>query len=156
MAELRGTHRHLIDRRTVRAADSCGDLHGLPGGSTSCWGRLTSVAALLMVAGGCGGAAPAGPSTAPPPPPPKDATHSALADEDTYQPPYSKPELQKALSAERVLEVTAERKVNELEDLLARQPDTALADQLHAALAVTSSTRSALRAFCSSGLLYGG
>jgi hypothetical protein len=86
-----------------------------------------------MVAGGCGG----GSAAAPPPVPPVaatpagDPTQSSFADEDIYRPPYGKPELQKALSAERVLEVTAARQVGELEDLLARQADTAIADQLY-------------------------
>lgn len=109
-------------------------MHGLPGGSTTCQSRLTWAAALLMVAGGCGG----GDATRPPaasPAPPRDPEPSTLADEDRVQPPYGKPELQKALSGERVLEVTAERQVSELEDLLARQPDPAIADQLYLARA---------------------
>jgi hypothetical protein len=58
--------------------------------------------------------------------------HSALADEDAYKPAYGKPDLQKALIAERGAEATAERKVAELE---ARASDPAVDDQLRVATA---------------------
>jgi hypothetical protein len=87
---------------------------------------------MLMVATGCGGAA-----TPPRPPAPQtdNGAPATLAADDNYQPAYGKPELQKALSAERVLEATAERQVAELDDLLARQGDATLADQLYVARA---------------------
>lgn len=58
----------------------------------------------------CGGAG----ATVPPPAEP-EAPHSALADEELYRPSYGKPELQRALIAERAAEATGERKVSELE-----------------------------------------
>lgn len=67
----------------------------------------------------------------PPPAEPDDQAHSALADEDAYKPTYGKPELQKALIAERGAEATAERRVSELE---ARPADSLIADQLRVAV----------------------
>jgi hypothetical protein len=76
---------------------------------------------------GCGGGA-----TLPPPAGPEKAARSTLADEDSYKPSYGKPELQRALIAERGAEATGERRVAELE---ARQADAAVDDQLRVAVA---------------------
>jgi hypothetical protein len=60
-------------------------------------------------------------------------THTQLADEDRFTPSYAKPELSKALIAERAAEATAEQTVAELE---ARDPrDAAADDRLRAATA---------------------
>jgi hypothetical protein len=59
-------------------------------------------------------------------------THTELADEDRYVPTYGKPELQRALIAERGLEATGEKTVAELE---AKQSDTASQDRLRVAVA---------------------
>jgi hypothetical protein len=84
--------------------------------------------ALVALAFGCAG----GSGVRPPPSEPDDQAHSALADEDSYRPSYGKPDLQKALIAERGAEATAERRVAELE---ARPSDAPVADQLRVALA---------------------
>jgi len=82
------------------------------------------------------GCAPA--AVGPPPADPGDAPHSALAADDSDKPAYGKPELQKALIADRAAEATLERRVAELE---AREPDAggrdtaATADQLRIAAA---------------------
>jgi hypothetical protein len=55
-----------------------------------------------------------------------------LAAEDRYQPSYDKPELSRALIAERAAEASAERQVTELED---RPASPATTDQLRVALA---------------------
>jgi hypothetical protein len=68
----------------------------------------------------------------PPPSDPQQASHSELADEDSYKPAYGKAELQKALTAERGAQTSAERRVGELE---ARPADTAGDDQLRVATA---------------------
>src|SRR4051794_25916073 len=47
--------------------------------------------------------------------PPDPETHSQLAEEDAYVPAYGKPDLQRALIAERGIEATQERVVGELE-----------------------------------------
>jgi hypothetical protein len=52
-------------------------------------------------------------------------THTQLADEDRYTPTYGKPELSRALIAERGAEATAEKTVAELE---AKDPRDAAAD----------------------------
>jgi hypothetical protein len=83
---------------------------------------------VLAVAVGCAG----GSGVRPPPTDPDDQAHSALADEDAYKPTYGKPDLQKALIAERGAEATAERRVAELE---ARPSDSLIADQLRVAVA---------------------
>jgi hypothetical protein len=71
---------------------------------------------LAMLAVAAVGCTPGGPTRPPPvdPADPADARHSALADEDLYKPSYGKPELQKALIAERGLEATGERRIAEL------------------------------------------
>jgi hypothetical protein len=84
--------------------------------------------ACLALAIGCAGSNATRPSTAEP----DDQTHSALADEDAYKPTYGKPELQKALIAERGAEATAERRVAELES---RPTDSLVSDQLRVAVA---------------------
>jgi len=58
----------------------------------------------------------------PPPIDPGESPHSALADEDRYQPTYGKPELQKALIDERAAEATLERRIAEVEAQLASPP----------------------------------
>ena len=85
-------------------------------------------AACLALAAAC---AP-GSGARPPPSAPDDQAHSALADEDTYKPTYGKPDLEKALIAERGAEATAERRVADLE---ARPSDSQTADQLRVAVA---------------------
>ncbi|HEY0987056.1 MAG TPA: hypothetical protein VGD80_08390 [Kofleriaceae bacterium] len=85
-------------------------------------------AACLALAAAC---AP-GSGARPPPSAPDDQVHSALADEDTYKPTYGKPDLEKALIAERGAEATAERRVADLD---ARPPDALVADQLRVAVA---------------------
>jgi hypothetical protein len=85
-------------------------------------------AACLAFVIGCAG----GNGVRPPPADPDGTSHSTLADEDAYKPTYGKPELQKALIAERGAEATAERRVAELE---ARPSDTLTADQLRVAIA---------------------
>jgi len=84
-------------------------------------------AAWLAVLAGCGAAS----ATRPPPVDP-EPVHSALADEDLFKPSYGKPELQKALIAERGAEATGERRVSELE---AKPGDLAVDDQLRVAAA---------------------
>jgi len=76
----------------------------MTGGSGTHW-----LAVWAIAAAGC----PGGP-TRPPPVDPADVPHSALADEDMYRPSYGKPELQRALIAERGLEATGERRIAEL------------------------------------------
>jgi len=85
-------------------------------------------AACLALAAAC---AP-GSGARPPPSAPDDQAHSALADEDTYKPTYGKPDLEKALIAERGAEATAERRVGDLE---ARPADSLITDQLRVATA---------------------
>jgi hypothetical protein len=89
--------------------------------------RWLAALGVLAAAAGC---AP-GTGGRPPPVDPGDAPHSALAADDLYRPSYGKPELQKALIAERGLEATGERRIAELE---ARQADTGPADGSAAAL----------------------
>lgn len=67
-----------------------------------------------------------------PPADPDEPGTSVLADEDAYRPSYGKPELQKALIAERGAEANAERRVAELEG---RRADPLVDDQLRVALA---------------------
>jgi hypothetical protein len=76
----------------------------------------------------CGG----GQAVAPPPADPSAPTQAALADEELFQPSYAKPELSRALIAERGAEATAERQVADLE---ARPSDPATDDQLRVATA---------------------
>jgi len=83
---------------------------------------------VLAVTWGCAGGRAAGP----PPSEPGDATHSALADDDTFQPSYGKPELSRALINERGLEAGAERQLGDLE---ARPSDPATDDQVRVASA---------------------
>ncbi len=59
-------------------------------------------------------------------------THAAFADEDVYQPTYGKPDLERALIAERAAEASAERRVA---DLASREGDDEL-EQATADLAV--------------------
>ena len=56
---------------------------------------------------------------------PGDVTHSELAADDAFKPSYGKPELQRALIAERGAEATGEKRVAELE---AKTDDDALRD----------------------------
>ena len=93
---------------------------------TGAWLAVVAVAAV--------GCAPGGPSR-PPPVDPADASHSALADEDIYKPGYGKPELQKALIAERGLEATGERRIAELaaQQAGAAAASVAVDDQLRVA-----------------------
>ncbi len=81
---------------------------------------------LLAAFLGCGG----GGRTAPLPEDP--ARHSELADDDRFVPAYGKPELQKALIAERGAEATGERMVSELQ---AQAGDLAGEDRLRVAVA---------------------
>jgi hypothetical protein len=81
-----------------------------------------------------------GPAATLPPPASPEEPHSTLADEDAYRPGYGKPELGKALIAERAAEATQERRVAELEARLADPPapgatNPALEDQLRVATA---------------------
>jgi hypothetical protein len=84
--------------------------------------------ACLAVLVGCSGAA----TMRPPPDEPGQPSHSVLADDDSYQPAYSKAELQNALSAERDAAAGADRRVSDLE---ARPSDAATQDQLRVAIA---------------------
>jgi hypothetical protein len=84
--------------------------------------------AACALAVGCAGSN----ATRPPANEPDEPGHSALAVEDAYKPTYGKPELQKALIAERGAEATAERRVAELE---ARPVDSMVSDQLRVAVA---------------------
>ena len=86
---------------------------------------LLALPPLLIACAGAG-------AVRPPPADPDDTPHSALADEDAYRPAYGKPELQKALIAERGAEATAERKLAELQ---ARPSDTLIDDQVRVATA---------------------
>ncbi len=125
----------------------------LPGGSTSsrrrpgrgpridraaprAW-RRTCLVAWLGLAIGCAGGTAAGP----PPAEPIQAP-TALAEEDHHQPSYGKPELSRALIAERAAEASAERLVAELED---RPASPAADDQLRVALADLAVRRRFLR-----------
>lgn len=83
---------------------------------------------MLALAVGCAG----GTGARPPPTDPDDQARAALADEDAYKPTYGRPDLQKALIAERGAEATAERRVADLE---ARQADSLIGDQLRVAVA---------------------
>ncbi|HSS01132.1 MAG TPA: hypothetical protein VLM79_28940 [Kofleriaceae bacterium] len=83
---------------------------------------------VLALATGCA----TGSSVRPPPSDPDDHPRSTLADEDAYRPTYGKPELQRALIAERGAEATAERRVTDLE---ARPDDSLVTDQLRVAAA---------------------
>lgn len=84
---------------------------------TAVWLAVVGVAG-----GGAGAGCTPGSAARPPPVDPAEAPHSALADEEVYKPSYGKPELQKALIAERGLEATGERRIAELE---AKQADAA-------------------------------
>ena len=96
---------------------------------------MTGVAVASAIAwlAGCPGSGTA----LPPPGNPDDAPHSTLADEDTDKPSYGKPELQRALIAERGTEASLERRVGELEARrdAASAADLALDDQLRVAVA---------------------
>jgi hypothetical protein len=85
---------------------------------------MTAACALAV---GCAGSN----ATRPPTGEPDDQAHSTLAAEDAYKPTYGKPELQRALIAERGAEATAERRVAELE---ARPTDSLVSDQLRVAI----------------------
>jgi hypothetical protein len=65
---------------------------------------------MLVAFLGCGGGNPTHPRQ-----PDDPGAHSQLADEDRFVPTYGKPELQKALIAERGIEATAERMIADLE-----------------------------------------
>jgi hypothetical protein len=127
--------------------DSCAEVVDSPGGSTSCPPRrtaggratassvrgLTLARTLGLTVGllgllGCGGSNAVRPQTHEP----EETSQATLADEDRYEPAYGKPELQKALIAERGAEATAERRVSDLE---ARQGEPAVDDQLRVAVA---------------------
>jgi hypothetical protein len=96
---------------------------------TAAWLAVVAVAG----AGAAAGCTP-GSGNRPPPVDPSDAPHSALADEELYKPSYAKPELQKALIAERGLEATGERRIAELEAKQAAGASTvAIDDQLRVA-----------------------
>jgi hypothetical protein len=104
-------------------------------GSTSSAACIIALWAGLW-ATGCTGAG----AGRPPPVDPGDQPHSELADEDRYQPAYGRPELQKALIAERGAEATLEHRVGEIEAQLASPPapgatNPALEDQLRVAAA---------------------
>lgn len=88
----------------------------------------------LLVAASCGGASPPSPPPAAPAPSAEPA-RSAFAADDGYQPSYAKPELLRALAAERALAATEQRRVAELDEQSARQADPALSDQLYTARA---------------------
>lgn len=69
---------------------------------------------------------------------PEEATHSTLADDDTFQPSYGRAELSRALIAERGAEASLERRVADLEARLDATPPAGspvLDDQLRVALA---------------------
>lgn len=83
---------------------------------------------MLLLVAGC----PGGAGVPPPPAAPADLPHSALADDDHYQPSYGKAELARALTSERGAEATAERQISELE---ARPADAATDEQLRVAIA---------------------
>jgi hypothetical protein len=93
------------------------------------------VASAIAWLAGCPGSGAA----LPPPGNPDEAPHSTLADEDAYKPSYGKPELQRALIAERGTEASLERRVGELEArrdaLPASSADRAVDDQLRVAVA---------------------
>src|SRR5215813_8205196 len=113
MAKLRaGTNRHLVDRRGVRADDSCMEVLDSTGRSTSC-ARCMIAACLASAITGLGCPGPG--ATLPPPGHPEAAPHSTLADEEAYQPSYGKAELQRALITERAAEATLERRIGEIE-----------------------------------------
>ncbi len=61
-------------------------------------------------------------------------TSARLADDDQFVPTYGKPELQRALIAERGAEATGERQVREIEALVAAGSTQAGADRLRVAL----------------------
>jgi hypothetical protein len=83
---------------------------------------------VVALTAGCAG----GSGVRPPPSQPDDQPQSTLADEDAYKPTYGKPELQRALIAERGAEASAERRVADLE---ARPADLLTSDQLRVAIA---------------------
>jgi hypothetical protein len=72
---------------------------------------IAACLASAIAAGGCPG--PGG--AVPPPANPEEAPHSKLADDDFDRPSYGRPELQRALIAERGTEATLERRIGELE-----------------------------------------
>jgi hypothetical protein len=86
--------------------------------------------AFLLLGGACSGGAGAGPH---PQAPDSPAPRSQFAEEDRYVPPYGKPELSRALIAERGAEATAERVIAELE--AAETGDAAAEERLRTALA---------------------
>jgi hypothetical protein len=96
-----------------------------------------TAAALASAIGWAGCAAPA--QALPPPAAPAPAAHTPLADEDSYKPTYGKPELSRALIAERGAEATLERRVDDLEAKRDAMPgtsfDPAVDDQLRVATA---------------------
>src|SRR5215470_17177560 len=83
MAKLRaGTNRHLVDRRRVRAVDSCVEVLDSTGRSTSC--ARCMIACLVSAIAGVGCPGPG--ATLPPPghaeDPPAGVPHSTLATDD--------------------------------------------------------------------------
>lgn len=90
---------------------------------------MLRLAVIVTALAACGSAPPASPAA------PSEAPRSTFAEEDVAPPSYGKPELTRALIAERGFEASAERRVAELEAKTADSDDPATADQLRVALA---------------------